>query len=143
MINPKVYRIFLVDDNPADVYLLRQALKRARLNFDLTVIEDGADVLELIQTKALEIAKPDLAILDLNLPSNGGIEVLAALRQNKNLSDIPVAVMTSSAAPLERNLVEQLGADRFITKPPELEAFLEIGDELKDVLIDRESRTGD
>ena len=120
MINPKVYRIFLVDDNPADVYLLRQALKRARLNFDLTVIEDGADVLELIQTKALEIAKPDLAILDLNLPSNGGIEVLAALRQNKNLSDIPVAVMTSSAAPLERNLVEQLGADRFITKPPEL-----------------------
>ena len=73
MISPsKVFRIFVVEDNPADVYLLELALKQAGLNFELTVIEDGAEALEFIQTKAAEIPKPDLAVLDLNVPSNGG-----------------------------------------------------------------------
>ena len=137
---PKVFRIIIVEDNPADVYLLQQALKQAGLNFELTVIEDGAKALEFIQTKAAEIPKHDLAVLDLNLPSHGGVEVLAALRQNPDLADVPVAVVTSSAAAVERGQVEKLRVERFITKPPDLDEFLKIGEILKEVLLGDEPR---
>ncbi len=130
----KIFRIFVVEDNPADVYLLREALREAGLNFELTVIEDGAEALEFIRTKASEIPKPDLAVLDLHLPSYGGIEILAAIRRNEHLAYVPVAVVTSSAAPLERSQVEKLGVARFITKPPDLADFLKIGEVLKEVL---------
>ena len=134
MNDSKIFRIIVVEDNPADVYLLREALRQAGLHFELTVIEDGAEALEFIHRKAAEIPKPDLAVLDLNLPSCGGIEILAAIRRNEHLADVPVAVVTSSAAPLERRQVENLGVARFITKPADLAEFLEIGEVLKEVL---------
>lgn len=137
----KIFRILVVEDNPADVYLLGQALKQAGVKFELKVIDDGAEALEFvrnhIQTEKDEL---DLAILDLNLPTNNGIEVLAGIRQNGALSDMLVVVLTSSAAPLERSQVEQLRVARFITKPPDLADFLKIGDILKEVLLGGEPR---
>ena len=132
----KIFRILVVEDNPADVYLLRQALKQAGLNCELKVIDDGAEALEFVRNHTpTEKENFDLAILDLNLPTNNGIEVLAAIRQNGALSDMLVVVLTSSAAPLERSQVEQLRVVRFITKPPNLADFLKIGDMLKEVLL--------
>jgi CheY-like chemotaxis protein len=137
----KIFRILVVEDNPADVYLLRVALQKAGVNFELTVIDDGAEAMEFVRNPThTEKADFDLAILDLNLPTNNGIEVLAGIRQNGALSDMLVVVLTSSAAPLERSQAEQLRVARFITKPPELAGFLLIGDVLKDVLAGSESR---
>ena len=135
----KVYQIFLAEDNPADVYLLRYALKQAGLSFELSVVEDGAKALEYVRNySSAEDHRPDLAVLDLNLPTHGGIEVLAEIRQTEALSEVPVVVLTSSAAPLERSQVEQLRVARFITKPPDLATYLKIGEVLKEVLLGSE-----
>ena len=133
------FSILVVEDNPADVYLLRQALKQAGVNHELKIIDDGAEALEFVRNHA-EKETFDLAILDLNLPSNNGIEVLAGIRQNGTLADMLVVVLTSSAAPLERSQAERLRVARFITKPPDLADFLLIGNVLKDVLLGREPR---
>src|SRR5438105_4217773 len=131
--------ILVVEDNPADVYLLRKALVTAKVDFELTVIDDGAEALEFIRNygNSVETPKPDLVVLDLNLTSNGGIEVLEALRRHYGLCDVPVAVVTSSSAAVERAQAEELRVERFITKPPDLEAFLQIGMVLKEMLAER------
>ena len=123
--------------------VLRQALLQAELNFELTVAGDGAEALDFIRKHPVPSLRPgpDLIVLDLNLPKNGGIEVLEAIRGNKDLSALSVAVMTSSFAPQEKARVERLQVDRFITKPPDLEEFLRIGAVLKQLLLERASRS--
>jgi len=132
----KIFDLLVVEDNPADVYLLRHALQKAGVNFELTVIEDGAEALEFVRDykKSGENQQPDLAILDLNLPSQGGIEILTAIRKNHDLADVPVVILTSSSAPHERTQVEKLHISRFITKPADLADFLQIGNVLKELL---------
>src|SRR5260221_7552676 len=122
----KVFHIFVVEDNPADVYLLKQARRHAGPNFELTVIDHGAEALDLVSNpaKLAAMPKPDLAILDLNLPGEGGTEILAAMRKNAYLDDVPVAIVTSSSAHLDRTRVETFRIQRFITKPHELAAIL-------------------
>jgi CheY-like chemotaxis protein len=136
MITSKTFAIFVVEDNPADVYLIRQALRKAGVNFELSVIDDGAEGMSFVRNfkKSPENRRPDLAILDLNLPSNGGIEILAAIRRNNDLADVPVVIVTSSCAPLESAQAEALRISRFITKPPDLADFLQIGNVVKEVL---------
>jgi CheY-like chemotaxis protein len=131
------FRILLVEDNPADIYLFREALKEAGLNFELTVIEDGADGLAFArhQGKYAATPVPDLAVLDLNLPRAGGASVLEAMRQSKALQRVPVFIMTSSAEPREQVRAMELGVERFITKPLDLEDFLQIGHVVKEVLL--------
>jgi len=130
------FRILLVEDNAADTYLLRRALKDAGLNVELTVIEDGAEALAFVRHEGKYAARPipDLAVLDLNLPKLGGATVLEAIRQNTDLCHVPVAIMTSSTGPREQVKAEELGDGRFITKPPDLEDFLKIGQVLKEML---------
>lgn len=141
MINP-VFRIVLVEDNEADVYLFRQALASAGLDVALTVIDDGADAMAFAKSQAEYVGteRPDLVVLDLNLPKNAGLEVLEAIRQNPALSNIPVSVMSSSAAPREQSRIKELGVDLIITKPPDLDEFLRIGDLLKQVLMESKAR---
>ena len=127
------YRIVLVEDNEADVYLFRRALQDAGLNFELTVIEDGAEALAYIRDFG-QGAPPDAAIIDLNLPKSEGTTVLEAIRKNTRLSAVPVVIVTSSASPAERAKAERLGAERFVTKPPDLDEFLRIGGLISDLL---------
>ncbi len=135
------FDILVIEDNPADVQLLRLALNETGLAYELTVIDDGAEALRYVhrEGKYAAMPKPDLVVLDLNLPKKSGMEVLAALRGNKELSNTPVAVVTSSAAPLERAQVEGLRVERFITKPPDLDDFLRIGAMLIEVLLERQA----
>lgn len=135
------FDILVIEDNPADVQLLRLALNETGLAYELTVIDDGAEALCYVhrEGKYAAMPKPDLVVLDLNLPKKSGMEVLAALRGNKELSNTPVAVVTSSAAPLERAQVEGLRVERFITKPPDLDDFLRIGAMLIEVLLERQA----
>jgi CheY-like chemotaxis protein len=132
-----IFRILLLEDNPADVYLLRHALNDAGVKVEFTVIEDGADGLAFVTTEGRHEASfiPDLAVLDLNLPKGSGELVLMAMRQSEYLGRVPIVVMTSSASPRCLAHASSLGVERFITKPGDLDGFLEIGLALKELLL--------
>lgn len=132
-------RIVLVEDNPGDVYLFGLALKETRLNFELTVIEDGAKALALV-SEIEEGALPDLIVLDLNIPKNDGVEILEAIRNNRRLDDVPVVVASSSPVSVPMGKAERSRVARFVGKPTELDKFLAIGQVFKEVLL--ESRAG-
>ena len=133
----QTFHILLVEDNSADIYLFRQALKAAGLNFELTVIENGADGLAFARRQGEYAGSsiPDLAVLDLNLPKCDGASVLEAMRQNKDLERVPAFIMSSTAGPREQARAKELGIERFITKPPDLEEFLLIGQVVKEALL--------
>jgi CheY-like chemotaxis protein len=140
--NGRKLHILVVEDNPADVELLRWALESAKIDCDLTVIDDGGEALAFVQNrgKYLHSPPPDLAILDLNLPKYDGIEILEALRGNLAFASVPVAVLSSTSSPRERAKMEAVGIDRFITKPPDFDEYLEIGLIVKSLL--EQSHTG-
>jgi CheY-like chemotaxis protein len=124
------FSILIVEDSEADVYLMKIALKSAGLHCDVTVIDDGANALRYIRNEGVFKGRerPDAAVLDLNLPKAEGAAILEALRKDELLSTVPVLVLTSSASPVEKATVEKLGVERFMTKPPDLEEFLRIGE---------------
>ncbi len=133
------FHILLVEDNVADAYLLRKALEAAELRFQLTILADGAAALEFVKG---ESQVPDLAVMDLNLPKNDGREVLEAIRTNQRFMKMPVVITSSSASPRDQAEVEALGITRYIQKPPNLEAFLQIGLILKEILTVPTIRNG-
>src|SRR5690242_10298272 len=100
--------ILVVEDNPADVGLLRLALKAAQVECDLTVLEDGAEALAFVRHRQNSgDSVPHLIVLDLNLPKNGGLEVLEAIRANPAFSGMAVAILSSSSSPRERARIEE------------------------------------
>lgn len=127
--------IVVVEDNPGDVRLLRMALRQAGVSCDLRVLGDGEEGMALARREGTHAGRvPDLIVLDLNLPKHDGLEVLAALRAQPALRAVPVVVFTSSTSPWERARVEELGAKGFLAKPPDLDAFLAVGDVLRSML---------
>ena len=135
--NEAPFQILLVEDNPADVYLFRMALTKAMFDFHLKVIEDGALAIDYIHQhdKDFETRIPDLAVLDLNLPKIEGLKVLEAMRKSRRLSMVPVVVTTSSSTETERSKSQLLGVEKFLTKPADLEGFLDLGTILKNILV--------
>ena len=131
------FEILLVEDNAADAYLFRKALETAELDFELTILTDGAEALAFIRREGpyAKVVAPDLVIMDLNLPKNDGAEILTALRRSEEFSNVPVVVTSSSSSPRDQEKVMQLGIERYIRKPPDLEDFLQIGPILKDILL--------
>jgi CheY-like chemotaxis protein len=124
--------ILLAEDNPADIYLIREALKYHGVEASLKVATDGKDVLEQIRNEGAPL--PGLIILDLNLPRHDGIEVLEVVRATPGLSDVPVVVLTSSDSPRDRLNALHLGATRYIRKPSNLNDFLNLGATFKELL---------
>ncbi len=122
-------RILVVEDNPADVYLLREALSLEGKQVDLTVVIDGEQALKYVQRKGEfeNASPPDLVVLDLNLPKSDGGDVLRCIRKEGDYAGVPVVVLTSSDSPRDRKTIESLGADRFITKPSDLDEFMALG----------------
>ncbi|MCW5979968.1 MAG: response regulator [Bryobacteraceae bacterium] len=131
---PQRHKILVIEDNPGDVELLRLALAGAGLDCELTVIDDGGDALTFAASSAVPF---DLAVLDLNLPKNDGLEILEAMRANPVLSDMPVALLSSSSSPREQARLEAFRIGRYLTKPSDLDAYLQIGAVLKQMLTER------
>jgi two-component system response regulator len=137
-------RILLVEDNPGDVALVRWALEGANIDFELTVIEDGGEALMLAQQlgKYAGAEAPDLAILDLNLPRNDGIEVLQAMRASRPFADVTVAILSSSTSPRERARLDALRVGRYIAKPSDLDEFRQVGHVLRDLIEEDRQKAG-
>lgn len=123
--------ILLAEDNPADVYLLREAISKHNSlnNLNVVVVTDGEQAIDYIlhRRRFAEACRPDLIILDLNLPKSDGVDVLRCVRMQPDLCRVPVIVLTSSDSATDRSVTAQLGADKFITKPSDLDAFMALG----------------
>jgi CheY-like chemotaxis protein len=129
-------RLLVIEDNPADVELLRWALEAAHVKCELIVLEDGGEALAFIQQrgKYADRTPPDLAIVDLNLPKYDGLEILEAMRATPGFESLPVAVLSSSSSPRDRSRMEAFHIASFITKPPDLDEYLQIGDEIRKLI---------
>jgi len=125
--------ILLAEDNPADVYLIREALKEHSVQCMLRTAADGRDVLALLASVDRTWC-PDLIILDLNLPRHDGIEILQRVRSTETTAQVPVVVLTSSDSPRDRTTANDLGATCYVRKPSNLEQFLQLGALFKELL---------
>lgn len=131
--------ILLVEDNPGDIRLTREAFKESRIANTLHVVTDGVDALEFVRKKGEygEAPRPDIILLDLNLPRKNGDEFLEELRENfPNLSRIPVIILTSSQA--EEDIVRsyELQANAYLTKPVDPEEFIDTIQTFKSFWLD-------
>ncbi|WP_290817986.1 response regulator [Halovivax sp.] len=119
--------ILLVEDNPGDVRLTEEAFREARIENNLHVVTDGVEALQFLERRGEygDVPRPDLVLLDLNLPRMNGDEVLEALKDDPELRTIPVIVLTSSAA--EEDVVKsyKLHANAYLTKPVDPAEFID------------------
>ncbi|HYY24855.1 MAG TPA: response regulator [Candidatus Udaeobacter sp.] len=130
MLNGHVRRILHVEDNPGDVCLIGEALGESGRGYEIVVAPDGADALDYLYGRGnyAGAPRPDLILLDLNLPKKTGREVLAELKKDAALKHIPVVVFTSSSAPLDISEAYGLHANCYVTKPADLdEVFRVVG----------------
>ncbi|MBC7925893.1 MAG: response regulator [Bryobacteraceae bacterium] len=120
--------VLLVEDNPGDVRLTQEALKDGKVTVNLTVASDGVEAIELLKRKGPFSGKtrPDLILLDLNLPRKNGREVLEEIKADEDLKRIPVIIMTTSKAEQDIYKAYNLNANCYITKPVDLDEFLNV-----------------
>ena len=120
--------ILLVEDNPGDIRLTQEALRDGKMRNNLSVAQDGAEAMAFLRQEGqyVEAARPDLILLDLNLPRKDGREVLTELKQDSLLKYIPVVVLTTSRADIDILKAYDLHANCYVTKPVDLEDFVAI-----------------
>jgi CheY-like chemotaxis protein len=121
-------QILLVEDSPSDVELTIDAMREAKVANEMSVVADGVEAMAFLKRDGgyEDAPRPDLVLLDLNLPRKNGAEVLAEIRADDQLRCIPVAVLTTSNAESDVLRSYELGANCFITKPVGLTQFLEV-----------------
>jgi CheY-like chemotaxis protein len=134
---PLPVRILLVDDDPGDVLITTEALNRTTLVHELYVVSDGEEALRFLHRSGEHsgAARPDLVLLDLNLPRVGGREVLADVKADPELRSIPVVVLSTSEA--EEDIVGSydLHANAYVSKPVDFEAFVGIIGQIDDFFL--------
>ncbi|MBI1964715.1 MAG: response regulator [Betaproteobacteria bacterium] len=120
--------ILLVEDNPGDVRLTKEALKEGKVYNNLHWAKDGVEALEFLQRqgKHAKSPRPDIILLDLNLPKKDGREVLAVIKRDHELKQIPVVVLTTSKAEEDVLKSYELHANCYVTKPVDLEKFIHV-----------------
>jgi chemotaxis family two-component system response regulator Rcp1 len=123
----KPFAILLVEDNPADVRLTRDAFKTSQAHSTLSVVKDGVDAMEFLHRKGnfADAVRPDLIFLDLNLPRKDGREVLAEIKADEDLKRIPVVILTTSRAEKDIMASYDLNANCYIVKPADVDQFFE------------------
>ncbi len=126
--------ILLVEDNPGDARLLREALAEAKIRNRLHVVADGAEALAYLRRQDTFAAavRPDLILLDLNLPGKDGREVLAEIKRDEDLRRIPVVILTTSQAEADVARAYDLHANAYVTKPLDIEQFITVVKSIED-----------
>ena len=127
MVNQKKnnFKILLVEDNPADVSLTKKAIQKSELVSQLDVVKDGVEAIKFLQKfkKDSHVDRPDLILLDLNLPKKSGLEVLKEIKEDEDLRIIPVVVLTISSNEEDLLKAYNLHANCFINKPLNIKEF--------------------
>jgi chemotaxis family two-component system response regulator Rcp1 len=120
--------VLLVEDSVGDIRLTREAFKDAKVHINLHVAEDGVEAMAFLNRDGphADAPRPDLILLDLNLPKKDGREVLKEIKESPTLGIIPVVILTTSASEADILRTYQLHANCYITKPVDLEGFLKI-----------------
>ncbi len=118
----------LVEDNPADVRLTVEALKEGQVRHRMTVARDGIEALEMLYGRSSigVVPRPDLVLLDLNLPRKDGREVLATIKSDPALRSIPVIVLTTSSAEEDIKHCYSLHANSYVSKPVDMDQFINL-----------------
>ena len=124
----RTVEILLVEDNPGDVRLTREALREGKLQVELHVASDGVEALEFLRREGrfANAVRPDLILLDLNLPRKDGREVLGEIKGDPRFRSIPVVILTSSQAEQDIARAYQLNANCYVTKPVDLDQFIHV-----------------
>lgn len=129
MLQPRAqkFEILLVEDNPGDAFLTKEALRESRFSHRLSVVEDGEEAIQFLRRegKYHDAPWPDLILLDLNLPKMDGRELLAEIKEDTQLRHIPVIVLTTSDARQDVWGAYKLHANCYLTKPIQMEDFLQ------------------
>lgn len=124
----KLLDILLVEDNPADVRLTREAFLEGKILNNLIVAKDGVEAMDILRRRGPHAAavRPDLILLDLNLPRKDGREVLAEIKSDPSLMRIPVVVLTTSRAEMDIVKSYNLHANCYVVKPVDLDQFINV-----------------
>jgi two-component system, chemotaxis family, response regulator Rcp1 len=130
-----VFEILLAEDNPGDVLLFREVLSNRGLPCNLVVAADGQKAIALLEYNAGSTWRPDLIVLDVNLPKDNGDAVLRHIRRQAWLNNVPVIMLTSSASPADRAAAMDLGATLYLQKSSDLNELLDLGKILEAVLV--------
>jgi CheY-like chemotaxis protein len=119
--------ILLVEDNPGDVRLMQEVLRDAKVRNNLRIVKDGVEALAYLYREGgyADMLRPDLILLDLNLPRKDGRAVLAEIKTDAHLRSIPVVVLTTSRAESEILAAYDLQANCYVTKPVDLDQFID------------------
>jgi two-component system, chemotaxis family, response regulator Rcp1 len=130
-------RLVILEDNPADVRLFREALNFAKIDVEVNHIRDGISAIAMLRSKEGPWdPAPDIVFLDLNMPRLSGFEVLEILRGTPECDSVRIVVFTSSQSPADAERATRLKADRFVRKPTELrEFFTVVGSTVRDMAI--------
>ena len=126
--------ILLVEDNPGDARLAQEAIREAQMDNHLNWVMDGVEALTFLRKEGnhTQAPRPDLILLDLNLPRKDGREVLAEIKQDQHLKRIPVIVLTTSEAEDDISRAYRLKANCYISKPPQLDQLVHIIKSIED-----------
>ena len=128
--------ILLVEDNPADVRLTQEAFKVARVPNRLHVARDGVEALSMLRDATGAVPRPDLILLDLNLPRKDGCEVLQDIKRDEALRHIPGVILSTSQSEQDVARSYRLGANAFVTKPVDIDRFFQVIQSLEQFWLD-------
>jgi len=133
----KAIEILLVEDNPGDARLAKEALRDSKFKNNLNIVYDGVEAMNYLYktSEYAEVATPDLILLDLNLPKKDGREVLAEIKSTESLKRIPVVILTTSSAEEDILKTYDLHANCYITKPIDLDQFMKVVKSIEDFWI--------
>ena len=128
LVSDRPTEILFVEDNPGDVRLTQEALREAKMRVNVRVAWDGEEAIEYLRQEGpyADAPRPDLILLDLNLPRKSGREVLAEIKADRDLRSIPVVVLTSSKAEEDIAKTYNLHANCCVTKPADLDQFIRV-----------------
>ncbi len=136
--NGRPVEVLLVEDNEGDIGLIEEVFEDGRINNNLSVVEDGEEAIDFLEKKGsfADAPRPDLILLDLNLPKKDGREVLKDIKENNKLKSIPVVVLTTSKA--EKDILKSydLHANSYITKPVNFDQFIKVVKSIEDFWLE-------
>jgi CheY-like chemotaxis protein len=129
--------VLLVEDDPGDILMTREAFEEHKVHNRLTVVSDGVEALAYLRREGsyAKAVRPDLVLLDLNLPRRDGREVLAEIKKDEDLHHIPVVVLTTSQADEDILCSYQLHANAYVTKPVDFDRFISVVRQIDDFFV--------